>query len=244
MRVKLENAYSCPKMVFFGDFTPKWGGLDVIWRVDRQDRFNVATCTCDETKKEKKKERKRKTPISGKLGIRRDHHVVGSKWNFEWWWSSGVSSKIRVSSKSMKRFRSCWGSKFALSHWSVHWLIIQQLVLTVGTTVQVVTSRDSVEPSFLPHPDNRRLANLPFHTLFILRVSNDRHYLVLPTCSHCHWSDTFHTNRLTSVRCYDASSVTQDTDDIPYSCTVLWLNTHWIDRQHMPGSHQCTTVYW
>jgi len=43
-------------------------------------------------------------------------------------WSLDGSSKIRISSKSVKRFRSCWGSKFSHPHWLSHWLI-QQLVL-------------------------------------------------------------------------------------------------------------------
>jgi len=43
-------------------------------------------------------------------------------------WSLGGSSKVRIHSTSVKRFRSCWGSKFVHSQWLGHWLI-QQLVL-------------------------------------------------------------------------------------------------------------------
>jgi len=43
-------------------------------------------------------------------------------------WSSDDSSKFRISSKSVKRFRSCGGSKFAHPHWLGLW-VIQQLVL-------------------------------------------------------------------------------------------------------------------
>jgi len=59
---------------------------------------------------ETKKERKTKL-YSGKLGIRRDHPrcrikmtfgMVGGLWG-------GDSSKVRVSSKSVKQFRSCGG---------------------------------------------------------------------------------------------------------------------------------------
>jgi len=42
--------------------------------------------------------------------------------------SSDDSSKFGISSKSVKRFQSCGGSKFAHPHWLGRWLI-QQLVL-------------------------------------------------------------------------------------------------------------------
>jgi len=61
---------------------------------------------------------KRKKPYNGKLRIRRDHPrrriqlklcIVGGL--------RGRSSyKVHISSKSIKRFRSCGGSKFALLH--------------------------------------------------------------------------------------------------------------------------------
>jgi len=49
-------------------------------------------------------------------------------------WSSG-SSEFQVSSKSIKWFRRCERSKFAISHWFGHWLI-QQLVAVIVTDVQ------------------------------------------------------------------------------------------------------------
>jgi len=55
-------------------------------------------------------------------------------------WSSDGSSKIRISSKSVKQFRSCGGSKFAHLYWLGHWLI-QQLVLPYKLVVQAVMKK-------------------------------------------------------------------------------------------------------
>jgi len=38
-------------------------------------------------------------------------------------WFCGDISSVCISSKSIKRFHSCRGSKFALSYWLGHWLI-------------------------------------------------------------------------------------------------------------------------
>jgi len=109
--------------------TPKrhiLGRKDVIWRTDRQNRSTGATRARDE--ETKKKEIQRKKPDSGKLGFHRDHPRRRIEINFAWWVVFGGSSKFRISSTPVKRFRSCGVSKFALSHWLDHWLI-QQLVL-------------------------------------------------------------------------------------------------------------------
>ena len=66
---------------------------------------------------------------SGKLPIRRDPPTSSHRNEIlRGGWSSDDSSKFRISSKSVKRFRSCGGSKFAHPHWLGHWLI-QQAVM-------------------------------------------------------------------------------------------------------------------
>jgi len=52
---------------------------------------------------------------SGKLSIRRDHPASSDRNEIlHGGWSSGDSSNIQISSKSIKRFQSCWLLKFAL----------------------------------------------------------------------------------------------------------------------------------
>jgi len=73
---------------------------------DYQDRASIAAS------RGKKKERQKDKPNSGKLGIRRDHPrrriemkfcVVGRLQMVV------LTSKVRIASKSVKRFRSCGG---------------------------------------------------------------------------------------------------------------------------------------
>jgi len=80
---------------------------------------------------------KRKKPTSGKLGIRRDHPRRRIEMKFlHGGWSSGGSAKIRVSSKSIKRFRSCGVEVCPFP------LICLLAYTTACTIVQAVTSRD------------------------------------------------------------------------------------------------------
>ena len=70
-------------------------------------------------------------------------------------WSSDGSSKIRISSKSVKWFQRCGVSKFAHPHWLGHWLILYnslyyrtscdyRSLLSIHFTLSVVSRTDSV----------------------------------------------------------------------------------------------------
>ena len=92
---------------------------------------------CAWQRDQKRKKRPRKKHDSGKLGIRRDHPRRRIEMKFCMADGLRGSSKVRISSKSVKRFRSCGGgSKFALSHWLGH-----SLAYTTACTT-IVTSRD------------------------------------------------------------------------------------------------------
>jgi len=63
--------------------------------------------------KDKKETRLWQTGYSPRPPVPSDRHEI-----LRGGWSSGGSPRVRISSKSVKRFRSCWGgSKFAHSHW-------------------------------------------------------------------------------------------------------------------------------
>ena len=137
--VCLENTYSRLQHCFLGDLTAWMGrhinetpkrhilGLkDVTGRIDRQNRSTGATCARDEVTKNKKTKKQTwqwqtgYSPRPPTLSVQNEILHGG--------WTSGDSSKVRISSLSVKRFRNCGWSKSAHSHWLGHWLI-QQLVL-------------------------------------------------------------------------------------------------------------------
>jgi len=82
-------------------------------------------------------------------------HVVGSKWNFAWCWSSGDSYAVRISSKSVKRFRSCGKSNFVLSHWFHQ---------TNGNTARLMR-KGKFWPPTSPKPINRVWRNSNLRTI-------------------------------------------------------------------------------
>jgi len=141
----LKRLFTPPKIVL-GDLTP-WmerhinetskmhilGRKDVIRRINRQNRSTGATCARDEGTK-KKKERQTNKHNSGKLSIRRDHPRRSSDRNeiLRGGWSSGGSSKVWISSKSVKGFRS---SGVEICPFPLTW---QLAYTTAYTTVQGV----------------------------------------------------------------------------------------------------------
>ena len=141
----LENAYLRPKIGVFGGFDrlneehyqrdPKrhiLGQKYVIWRIDRLNRSTVATCALDE---ETKKERKTKTETQQWQTGYSPRPPTSSDWNeiLRGGWSSDGSSKIQISSKSVKQFRGCGGVEICPS--PLTWPLAYT---TACTTVQAV----------------------------------------------------------------------------------------------------------
>ena len=118
MQVTLQNAYSRPKNWRFGGFDPLIGrhinetpkrhilGRKVdIRRIDRQNRSTGATCARDEETKTKKDRERNPTVQTGysprpPTSSDRNENLHGGC-------SLEGSSKVRISSKAVKWFRSC-----------------------------------------------------------------------------------------------------------------------------------------
>jgi len=89
------------------------GQKDVIWRIDRQNRSTGATCARDE--ETKKRQRKKpncqlQTGYSPRPPTSSDRNEILHNGR-----PLDISSKIRISSKSVKRFQSCGGRNLPIS---------------------------------------------------------------------------------------------------------------------------------
>jgi len=109
------------------------GEKDVIWRIDCENRSTGATCVRDEGTKEqgtKKPEVRAKSGYLPRPPTSSDRNEI-----FRGGWSEGDSSKVRISSTSVKRFRT---SGVEIYPFPLTWPLAYT---TDCTTVQAVTTR-------------------------------------------------------------------------------------------------------
>ena len=142
----LKTPIHAPKIGVFGVFDPLNGEQyqrnpkrhilwekDVIWRIDCENRSTGATCVRDEGTKEqdtKKPEVRAKSGYLPRPPTSSDRNEI-----LRGGWSEGASSKVRISSTSVKRFRT---SGVEIYPFPLTWPLAYT---TACTTVQAVTTR-------------------------------------------------------------------------------------------------------
>jgi len=110
---------------------------DVIWRINRENRSTAVTCARDEvTKKRKKPDVQSKSGYSSRPPTSWDRNEI-----LHGVWHPVVSSKVRISSASVKWFRSCGGRNLPLP---LTWPLAYT---TACTTVQAVMFASWVDKS-------------------------------------------------------------------------------------------------
>ena len=124
-----------------------------MWRIDYQNRSTGATCARDEATK---KERKTKTETQQwQTGYSpRPPTSSDRKEILHGGWSSDDSSKIRISSKSVKRFRSCGGRNLAIPI---------DLAIGLYNSLYYRTSRDDDQPALCYLECDRVMAEVVKH---------------------------------------------------------------------------------
>ena len=142
----LKTPIHAPKIGVLGVFDPLNGAQyqrnpkrhilgekDVIWRIDCENRSTGATCVRDEGTKEqdtKKPEVRAKSGYLPRPPTSSDRNEI-----LRGGWSEGDSSKVRISSTSVKRFRTSGVEIYPLP---LTWPLAYT---TACTTVQAVTTR-------------------------------------------------------------------------------------------------------